>query len=79
MQKNYPTITSVARAMKVLQKLGCCLQIEVGIVRVDLCRTVLMLRRTLGLSWAHTWKEGHSTALQSTKSTLLLDSRLLYT
>ena len=26
------TITSVARAMKVLRKLGCCLQIEVGIV-----------------------------------------------
>ena len=27
--------TSAARAMKVLWKLGCCLQIEVGIVRVD--------------------------------------------
>ena len=24
--------TSVAKAMKVLRKLGCCLQIEVGIV-----------------------------------------------
>ena len=35
MQKNYPTITSVARAMKVLPKLGCCFQIEVGIMRVD--------------------------------------------
>ena len=78
MQKTYPTITSVARAIKVLQKLGCCLQIEVGIVRVYLCRTVLMLGRTLGLSWAHTRKEGHSTALQSTKSTLLLESRFLH-
>ena len=26
------SITSVAKAMKVLRKLGCCLQIEVGIV-----------------------------------------------
>ena len=25
-------LTSVAKAMKVLRKLGCCLQIEVGIV-----------------------------------------------
>ena len=33
-----------------LQKLGCCLQIEVGIVMVNKSRTVLMLGRTLGLS-----------------------------
>ena len=28
----YENMTSVAKAMKVLRKLGCCLQIEVGIV-----------------------------------------------
>jgi len=33
-QGHFTTIvyTSVAKAMKVLRKLGCCLQIEVGIV-----------------------------------------------
>ena len=65
--------------MKVLQKLGFCLQIEVGIVRIDQRRIVLMLGGTVGLSRAHTRKEGHSTAVQSTESTLLLESRFLYT
>ena len=38
----------------------------------DQRRTVLMLGRTLGSSRAHTRKEEHSTAVQSTESTLLL-------
>ena len=29
-------VTSVAKAMKVLRKLGCCLQIEVGMVVIKL-------------------------------------------
>ena len=35
--------TSVAKAMKVLRKLGCCLQIEVGIVW-SLCRNGCLVR-----------------------------------
>ena len=46
--------------------------------RVDWRQTVLTLRRMLGLSQAHTRGEAHSTALQSTESTLLLKSGFLY-
>ena len=36
-----------------------------------------MLGRMLVLSCAHTWSEGHSTALQSIESTLLLEIKVL--
>ena len=41
--------------------------------RVDKDQTILMLGQTMGFSQAHTRKEGHLTAEQSTKSTLLLE------
>ena len=49
--------------------------------KVDERRTVnvLMGGRTLSLSRAHTRKEGHSSAVQSTESTLLFESRFFYT
>ena len=36
-------ITSVAKAMKVLRKLGCCLQIEVGLYRACVEMVVIKL------------------------------------
>ena len=78
-QKAYVSVLTLLKRLINIQKA----KVFILILFEWLCSRIYdpgsMLGRTLSLSRAHTRSEGHLAAVQSTKSTLLLESRFLYT